>query len=144
MRLPLETVEQLISVMEQYHLNELDVEWDDIQVRLERAQASAAPSPDYLSSDYARAVVPTEPAGEPLESPMGGMFYRGPSPSEPPYVQEGDQIQEGQIIGLIEAMKVFNEIPSPLTGTIVKIVTQNGSLVQAGQVLMVVARETAS
>lgn len=144
MRLPLETVEQLISVMEQYHLNELDVEWDDLQVRLERAQASAAPSPDYLPSDYARAVVPTEPAGDPLESPMGGMFYRGPSPSEPPYVQEGDPIQEGQIIGLIEAMKVFNEIPSPLTGTIVKIVTQNGSLVQAGQVLMIVARETAS
>jgi biotin carboxyl carrier protein len=135
-RLPIELVERCLELMERHQLQELSVELGDLSVHLERA-VSPAPAP-------ATAVVPAvhapeeveQPSFIPIEAPMTGMFYRGPSPSEPPYVEEGDLVYEGQTIGLIEAMKVFNEIPAPVTGVVRRIVAQNASLVQQGDILM--------
>jgi len=137
MRLPIETLEQLVDVMEHHQLSELTVEWEQNRIHLERSVPSveAVSAVAVAQSAPAREAVPP---GIPIEVPMTGMFYRGPSPSEPPYVQEDDVIQEGQIIGLIEAMKVFNEVPSPITGIVKKITAQNATLVQAGEVMMYV------
>ena len=72
-----------------------------------------------------------------VPSPMVGVFYRRPSPSDPPYVEEGSRIEVGQIIGMIEAMKVFNEVESPAAGIVRKFSVQEGGLVQEGDVLLV-------
>jgi len=120
--------------MTRYQLQELEIATDGVRIHIERAEAPVAPAVAVVQP-------PQTPAAEtpnwiPIESPMTGMFYRGPSPSEPPYVEEGDLVYEGQTIGLIEAMKVFNEIPAPTTGVVRRIVAQNASLVQQGEVLM--------
>ena len=88
------------------------------------APASAAPAP------------PATPQLTPLPSPMVGVFYHSPSPGEPNFVEIGDRIERGQTIGLIEAMKVFNEITAEASGTLVEIPAGNGQLVETGMPLM--------
>ena len=73
-----------------------------------------------------------------LPSPMVGIYYGSPSPGDPPFVVPGDRIQIGQTIGLIEAMKVFSEIPSDVAGRVVEVAVSNGELVQLGQALLYV------
>lgn len=120
--------------MERYQLQTLEITVGETRVHIERVETGRAPAVAVVQP-------PAPPATEipnwvPIEAPMTGMFYRGPSPSEPPYVEEGDLVYEGQTIGLIEAMKVFNEVPSPTTGIVRRIVAQNATLVQQGEVLM--------
>lgn len=69
---------------------------------------------------------------------MVGIFYSAPSPGEPPFIQAGDVIQIGAVIGLIEAMKVYSEVPSEVAGRVVEIVAANGVLVQQGEPLLYV------
>ncbi|MEN3002378.1 MAG: acetyl-CoA carboxylase biotin carboxyl carrier protein subunit [Armatimonadota bacterium] len=135
-QLPIELVERCLELMERYQLQELSVELGDLSVHLERAGMPTAAPTAAVVTPALPAEVAEQPSFIPIEAPMTGMFYRGPSPSEPPYVEEGDLVYEGQTIGLIEAMKVFNEIPSPATGVVRRIVAQNASLVQQGEVLM--------
>lgn len=134
MALPIETVERCLQLMTRYHLQELEITAEGVRIHIERADATAPPAVAAVQPSPPPAV--ETPNWIPIESPMTGMFYRGPSPSEPPYVEEGDLVYEGQTIGLIEAMKVFNEIPAPMTGVVRRIVAQNASLVQQGEVLM--------
>jgi biotin carboxyl carrier protein len=135
-QLPIELVEQCLALMERHQLQELSMEIEGLSVHLERAP-TPAPVAAAAMVTPAPAEEPIEqPSFIPIEAPMTGMFYRGPSPSEPPYVEEGDLVYEGQTIGLIEAMKVFNEILSPATGVVRRIVAQNASLVQQGEILM--------
>ncbi len=68
--------------------------------------------------------------GETIKAPMSGIFYRAPSPSSPPYVREGDSVKEGQVICVIEAMKVFNEIKAEFNCVIEKVVQENGKPVE--------------
>lgn len=75
----------------------------------------------------------------PIVVPLTGTFYRSPAPNSPPFVEEGGWVDAGEIIGLIETMKVFNEIHSEVAGQIVAIKAKSGELVHAGQVLMEVA-----
>ncbi len=135
----MELVERLLDLMERHHLQELSLELDDLSVHIERS----APAGETLSTAVVAPPTPPKPLEEevsfyPIEAPMTGMFYRGPSPNEPPYVEEGDVVHEGQTIGLIEAMKVFNEVPSPVSGTVRRILAQNATLVRQGEILMLV------
>ena len=74
-----------------------------------------------------------------IVAPMVGTFYAAPAPTEPPYVAEGDEIEPGQIVGIIEAMKMMNQIESEAAGRITRILVQNAQPVEYGQPLMVVA-----
>ena len=70
-----------------------------------------------------------------LEAPMVGVYYRAPSPEDPPYINVGDTVRVGQVIGLIEAMKVYSEIPAEVSGRVTAVAADNGELVQQGQPL---------
>lgn len=79
---------------------------------------------------------PAGPVGIPVTSPMTGIFYASSSPGSPPFAKEGEKVNAGQVVGLIEAMKVFNEITAAVAGTVTKVVAENGQLVQPGDPLL--------
>ena len=83
---------------------------------------------------------PAAPAGETIKAPMSGIFYRSPSPSSPPYVREGDAIKEGQVICVIEAMKVFNEIKAEFNCVIEKVMQENGKALEPNADMFMVKR----
>lgn len=101
----------------------------------------AAPSPAVAEAPAAPAPSPkAEPAPAPakttyIRSPMVGTFYRRPSPEKPPFVQVGDIIQKGQVVCIIEAMKLFNEIQSEVAGKIVRILVEDAQPVEYDQPL---------
>ena len=70
-----------------------------------------------------------------IKSPLVGTFYRAPSPGAPPFVEEGDMVSKGQVLCIIEALKVMNEIESDVNGKVVKILVENGQPVEYGQEL---------
>lgn len=78
------------------------------------------------------------PAGHTVVAPMVGTFYGAPSPKDPPFVQEGDEVRVGDGIGIIEAMKMMNEIETEVAGRVAKILVKNGQPVEYGQPLMVI------
>jgi acetyl-CoA carboxylase biotin carboxyl carrier protein len=94
-------------------------------------QAALAPGQPGSPAD-------TLPAGEPITAPMVGTFYNSPSPKDPAYVQEGDIIQPGDRVGIVEAMKMMNEIEAEIGGRIARILVKNGQPVEYGQPLMIV------
>ncbi|GAB6073130.1 acetyl-CoA carboxylase biotin carboxyl carrier protein [Venenivibrio stagnispumantis] len=71
-----------------------------------------------------------------IKSPLVGTFYRAPAPGAPPFVEEGDMVSKGQVVCIIEALKVMNEIESDVDGKVVKILVENGQPVEYGQELM--------
>jgi acetyl-CoA carboxylase biotin carboxyl carrier protein len=94
-------------------------------------EAGAAPPP------AAAAPVESPAAQRPsVKAPLTGIFYASPAPGSPPYVRTGGEIAVGQVIGLIEAMKLFNEIKSDLAGRVVRVVAESGHLVKAKQPLV--------
>ena len=142
-----ETIEELDGLMREYGLTEATLRQGLTEVTFRKSRSvsvvAAAPSSEI-------SVVPVEeepvfeepvavaPKGTPISSPMNGIFYNAPSPGSPPFVKEGDTIQAGQPIGLIEAMKVFNEIPSPISGVVLSLVAKPGAVVAPGETLLLV------
>jgi biotin carboxyl carrier protein len=117
----------------EHGLRELAVESGDGSVRLRRGAR--------LEPESAPRIASTPRRTEEIRAPLIGLFYRSPAPDAPPYVRLGDWIEPGQTVGLIEAMKVFNEITSEVAGRVAALPAANGELVQAGQVLIVVELE---
>lgn len=98
------------------------------------AVATSAP----VRKPKAAVKIPEQVIGTPISSPMTGIYYSSPSPGSPPFVKEGDAVTAGQVVGLIEAMKVFNEITSGVTGVVKKVKAESGQLVQPGDVLLLI------
>ena len=74
-------------------------------------------------------------ANKQILSPLPGTFYRRPSPDQPPYKEAGDSVAEGEVVGLVEVMKSFNEVKSQVSGTITAFLVENEDAVMAGQAL---------
>jgi len=144
----LAAVDLLAPAFEQGDLDELEVEVGNLRVRLARPVAAApAPAPTPAAAPVA---VPgggtggdgLTPFGEPapgmrfVSAPLTGVWYSAPSPGARPYVAEGDEIASGQVLGLIEAMKLFNEIKSDASGTVTRILIETGTLVKRKQPLL--------
>jgi acetyl-CoA carboxylase biotin carboxyl carrier protein len=110
------------------------------------SHAAAAPVPSPVHASTAPSVVPEPAAAEEdelagthvIQSPIVGTFYESPSPGAPPFVKPGDSIAVGQVLCIVEAMKLMNEIESDYSGTIVKRFVQNGQPVEYGQKLFAV------
>jgi acetyl-CoA carboxylase biotin carboxyl carrier protein len=98
--------------------------------------ASPAATPDVAAAGTAAGGEPAVLAKPSIKAPLTGIFYASPAPGSAPYVSVGGEVAVGQIIGLIEAMKLFNEIKSDLAGRVVRLVAESGTLVKARQPLI--------
>ena len=139
-------IDEVAKLITEYNLSEAELEVDDFKIVLRRQRPTVmvgTPAPqmyveqasEEASSAPVAAAAPVQ-QGTPISSPMMGIYYASSSPSADPYVKEGDTVTAGQVIGLIEAMKVFNEIHASVSGTVKKIVAEGGSLVNPGDPLM--------
>lgn len=135
------TPAEIVELAVAHDLAELEVEAGGMRVRVVRRHAEAAARPSAVAAPTALAQPSPAVAAEAaagtitIEAPMVGTFYRSPSPEAPPFVSEGDTIEEGQTLCVIEAMKLMNEIDAKLGGRIVKVLVDNAQPVQFGQPL---------
>ena len=141
----LEAVDLLGPAFAEAGLDELEVEVGDLRVRLARPAAAVAEPPPAPAVTVAAAAPGNDgltPFGEPapgmrfVSAPLTGVWYAAPSPGARPYVSEGDEINSGQVVGLIEAMKLFNEIKSDAAGTVTRMLVEGGTLVKRRQPLL--------
>jgi acetyl-CoA carboxylase biotin carboxyl carrier protein len=131
-------IERLAKIARAQGVSSLSVKFDNVEVSLSSAVAPVAEVAAYRTIDAPLVVgVETTIASTSvvLTAPMVGTFYAGPGPNEPPFVAVGDPIEQGQTIGIIEAMKIMNEIPAERSGTVVEILVQNGQAVEYGSPL---------
>ncbi len=131
-------VDELGELVAKHGLTSIKFKNGDVMIEVRR-DLGLAPSLAQTNSHAAVPISHSDPPSKGVEvpSPMVGVFYRKPSPSEPPFVEEGTRIEVGQVIGIIEAMKVFNEVESPFAGIVKKFLVQEGGLVQEGDPLLV-------
>jgi acetyl-CoA carboxylase biotin carboxyl carrier protein len=145
-------VRRLIAMMKRHDLAEIDLRHGDQQVRIRRGPEGGAfvmPSAAMPAAPAAAAVAAPAAAGPPLsdarmlvvKSPMVGTFYRASGPDAAPFVKVGDRIGPDQTVCIVEAMKVFNEIPSGVSGQVVAVLVENGAAVEFGQPLIKVDPE---
>jgi acetyl-CoA carboxylase biotin carboxyl carrier protein len=151
-----ETLRELADIVRTSQLSEIELERGGVRLHLQapgaaRSRPAASQSTAEFSDDEvwddadtgvadvaAVAAGPAVSEGKTVVSPMVGIFYRAPSPNDPNFVEIGDRVEIGQTLGLVETMKVFNEITSEVEGTVTKIIAQNLSLVETGDALLVV------
>ena len=139
-------VRRVGAVLDELRLTEAEVTLGDVRVRVQRAApttvAASVPVPTAAAHAHALAepVVVVERPGTSvtLEAPMVGTFYRASSPTADPYVREGEVVKEGQIVCIIEAMKLMNEIEAKVAGRIARILVENGQPVEYGQPLFLI------
>jgi acetyl-CoA carboxylase biotin carboxyl carrier protein len=145
----LKELKALLRLMEGNDVEELEVEEGGRRVRIRRRPAPvpitspAAVTLPAVAPQITTGVSPLPPPGAgrdqvsliPVESPMVGTFYRAPAPGAEPYVKEGDLVEKGTALCIIEAMKLMNEIEAEVRGRIAKIVVENAQPVEFGQTL---------
>lgn len=158
----LEDLRQLIEFLKSYQVAEFDVDRNDLKIRLKfNQQQEAAPAglselarmlasapqagghvPAAAAHSAPAAAAPTAtPEADPeaglhvVKSPIVGTFYSSPSPGASPFVSPGDRVEKGQVICIVEAMKLMNEIEADATGEVVKCLVSNGQPIEFGQPL---------
>ncbi|MGC2211242.1 MAG: acetyl-CoA carboxylase biotin carboxyl carrier protein [Candidatus Korobacteraceae bacterium] len=148
-------IKELVAFLAEKDIAEFEMERGDVKLRIKRAQAvltaplaasypapAAAPAPPPQAvAAAAAAAAPAASAPEKeegiaiIKSPIVGTFYEAASPGSPAFVKEGDNVAVGQVLCIVEAMKLMNEIESDAAGQIVKILVSNGQPVEYGQPL---------
>jgi acetyl-CoA carboxylase biotin carboxyl carrier protein len=142
-------IDRLAGLLDRSDLTELEVESGGTAVTLRKPAAvapavmhglTAVPGPaaalldgELLAGGGGNPATPERPS---VKAPLTGIFYSSPAPGSAPYVQAGGEVAVGQVIGLIEAMKLFNEIKSDLAGRVTRVVPDSGTLVKAKQPLI--------
>ena len=150
MKFEIDYIEKLAKIIADNELTEISLEDGEqaITIRKDLAEVvtaavapSAAPTPVVCQTTVNPAVVEVEkeaPKGTPINSPMVGTFYAAPSPDAEPFVEVGKTISAGDVVCIVEAMKLMNEIKSDVSGKITQICVKNGDPIEFGQVLMYV------
>ncbi len=150
---------QLIRVVSESRIAGVELERDGVRLRIDGVPVAAAPAgtpllPPTLGASHPAALpsaAPSPAVGQSTEeseldeaslafvtSPIVGTFYRAPNPDAEPYVKVGDRVEKGQVLCIVEAMKLMNEIESDVSGTIVKIFPENGQPVEFGERLFAI------
>ena len=150
MNFDLEYIEQLVKMVSDSELSELTLEEGEnaIVVRKEKTvvqaqtimpqAVAAAPADPVAAAAAAEEKKEDAPKGKPITSPMVGTFYLASSPGAKPFVEVGSTVSTGQVVCIIEAMKLMNEIESEVSGKVTQICVKDGEAVEYGQVLMYV------
>jgi acetyl-CoA carboxylase biotin carboxyl carrier protein len=140
-------IRRLAELLREYGLSEVEVEREGVRIRLRRESppvAAAAFGPVGAAPASPATAIPAAGAAAPganeahlltIEAPMVGTFYRAPSPDAQPFVRDGDRVKKGQVVCIIEAMKLMNEIESKVAGRVVKVLVENAQPVEYGQPL---------
>lgn len=138
-------IRQLATLLTETNLNEIEVEQDDTKIRVVRhgatmQAATAYPPPAPAQQQAAPEDAPATPEDHPgaVPSPMVGTVYTSPEPGAEAFVKLGDSVKEGDTVLIVEAMKTFNNIPAPRSGTVTQILIENGQPVEFGQPLMII------
>ncbi|AOT00042.1 MULTISPECIES: acetyl-CoA carboxylase biotin carboxyl carrier protein [Exiguobacterium] len=142
----IDQLKQVLEMLDQSSVNELSLETDTYKLKLKKQgetvtvshQAPAAPVAAPAPVKQAAAPVEEEATADDtvtINALMVGTFYSRPNPDKPAYVKVGDQIEVGQIVCVLEAMKLFNNLNSEVSGTVVEILVADGDLVEFGQPL---------
>lgn len=141
-----ELIRELADLLNETGLTEIEVEHDDIRIRVART-LQAAPMAMHVAAPVAAGaapmavpVVPAAAADHPgtVPSPMVGTAYLSPEPGGKPFVDVGDTVREGQTLLIVEAMKTMNQIPSPRSGKVTKIMVEDGQPVEYGEPLLII------
>ena len=149
-------IERILALVREHELAEFELERDGLKLKVKKAHAAPpAPMPPPMSSvqlpppmqvmpqTTAHSAPPVEPSGDELElavvkSPIVGTFYRSPEPGAPSFVEVGQRVKKDQVLCIIEAMKLMNEITSEYEGEIVSAYVENGKPVQYGERLFAI------
>lgn len=153
----LKQIQDLVKMVNKSNISELSIEEKDIKITIKQKedkyvtgvpmqQIQAAPAPVAIASPAPSAAAPAAKPAAPaaadnlltIKSPMIGTFYRRPSPDKPNFVEEGDEVKNGKVVCIIEAMKLFNEIESEISGKVVKILVEDSTPVEYDQPLFLV------
>jgi acetyl-CoA carboxylase biotin carboxyl carrier protein len=124
-------IDRLEKLLDASELTEMEIEVGDTALVLRKPGAYAATAESAPADQSVTAATSPEPALNAILAPLTGLFYASPSPGAEPYVKPGAQVLVGQVIGLIEAMKLFNEIKSDRAGRVVRVFPEDGALVKA-------------
>ncbi len=141
----LKDVKQLYAFMQDNHLDTIEYDQKGLYLRLVKAKPAMMPVPvnvgGSVSVGGAQNFAPAqEQYKEVMKSALTGIFFRGSTPSAPPFVKEGAQVAKGDVICLIEAMKVFNEVRAEFPCIIKKVLVENGKPVKQGDALFAIER----
>jgi acetyl-CoA carboxylase biotin carboxyl carrier protein len=152
----LDTLKQILDLVREHELSELEVEQDGLRLKIRKDSAVALPvpppyvpprSPDGAVSSAAAPTLPSPVGLEPddseielavVKSPIVGTFYQSPEPGAPAFVEVGAIVKKGQVLCIIEAMKLMNEIDSEYDGEIVSVYVESGQPVQYGERLFAI------
>ena len=145
----LKEIKELIALMNENNLTEIEMERDGLKIRLKKGASGVsseitsmeAPQPGVAAAPAASTPTQVEESGKKtvqIKSPMVGTFYRAPSPETAPFVEARAPVSVGQVVCIIEAMKLMNEIKSEVKGKVVEILAEDGEPVEFGQVLFVI------
>ncbi|MEA1080675.1 acetyl-CoA carboxylase biotin carboxyl carrier protein [Marinobacter qingdaonensis] len=151
-------VKKLIELLEESDVEELEIHEGDDSVRISRRREQAAgtqyvshypaPAPQAApaqesapapAADSAAPAAPAAPSGHSVKSPMVGTFYRAPSPTAKSFVEVGQSVKAGDVICIVEAMKMMNQIEADKSGTVTEILVENGQPVEFDQPLIVIS-----
>jgi acetyl-CoA carboxylase biotin carboxyl carrier protein len=148
----LKEIKEIIALMNENNLNEIEIERDGLKLKLKKsADGMVVGAPTHFAVESLpapRAVVANVPAAssaaeasknnKDIKSPMVGTFYRSPSPEAEAFVEVGHTVEVGQVVCIVEAMKLMNEIKSEVRGKITEVAVQNAEPVEFGQTLFIV------
>lgn len=141
--LPLEEVERLVDLVRESGVGEIRVRHGDVEISVKArpeapavhpAPTGAAPQPAVTAEPEELSVAERDGL-HPVRSPLVGTFYRAPAPGEDPYVEVGDRVRAGEVLCIVEAMKLMNEIPADVSGEVVEVLAENAEGVEYDQPL---------
>lgn len=136
----LETIEKLADIVSAKDLGEITIADGEKTITVKGKKCPPPMGAPVMPAVPAAApAAPKAPAGKAIKAPLVGTFYAAPSPDQPPFVQVGDTVKKGDVVLIIESMKLMNEVTSDVEGVVQEILVKNGDAVEYDQPLMILA-----